>query len=179
VEPAGRSDGDLQRRRQAANRFRPAHVRLLLVAHAPPASPDRYFYFEDVGERDDLFRYVVLGLFGEFPDRAEKTAWLRRLQDAGVFLIDLLQHPAADQRLSDHVEELMTRVRSISPDHVILIKVDVYDELFERLRTAGVHVVDRRLPFPGSGQQKRFEDGFAAALREIGWLASQAPPSAS
>jgi hypothetical protein len=34
-------------------------VRLLLVAEAPPAALDRYFYFEDVPRHDSLFRYVA------------------------------------------------------------------------------------------------------------------------
>ncbi len=48
-----------RRRQQAAVRYQPEHVRLLLVAEAPPSSLDRYFYFHDVRGQDSLFRYVV------------------------------------------------------------------------------------------------------------------------
>jgi hypothetical protein len=40
---------------------------------------------------------------------------------------------------------------------VILIKATVYDVAFYALREARLPVVDERVPFPGSGQQKRFE----------------------
>lgn len=76
--------------REAAEKYRPERVRLLLVAHAPPDRVERYFYFEQVREKDDLFRYVVQGLFGTMPDREHKRAWLGRLRDAGVFLVDLV-----------------------------------------------------------------------------------------
>lgn len=45
---ASLGDKDADRRRAAADRYRPQRVRLLLVAHAPPNNTERYFYYEDV-----------------------------------------------------------------------------------------------------------------------------------
>jgi hypothetical protein len=42
--------------------------------------------------------------------------------------------------------------------HVITIKANIYDLTQRPLRGAGLHVVDRRVPFPGSGQRRRFLD---------------------
>src|SRR5205823_6407163 len=62
--PAGRAhrhvvtEAARARRRQAAERYRPDVVDLLLVAEAPPSAPDRFFYFEHVTTHDSLFRYV-------------------------------------------------------------------------------------------------------------------------
>jgi hypothetical protein len=164
--------GGAARRRAAADRYRPTHVSLLLVAHAPPQSVERYFYFEQVREKDDLFRYVVKGLFGSVPERSDKAAWLGRLRDADVFLIDLLERPYDGSDLASHVPGLVERVRQLDPDHVVLVKVDVFDAAYRSLRRAGLPVVAQRIPFPGSGQQRRFEAGFASVLRTIGW-----PPS--
>lgn len=87
-------DADAARRCcEAAECYRPDQVRLLLVAHAPPESLERYFYFEDVREKDNLFRYVIKGLSGSMPERAEKRTWLARLREDGVFLIDLMEGP--------------------------------------------------------------------------------------
>jgi hypothetical protein len=36
-------------------------------------------------------------------------------------------------------------------------------------RRAGLPVIDRRIPFPGSGQQQRFEAEFAVALKDAGF----------
>jgi hypothetical protein len=49
-----------------------------------------------------------------------------------------------------------------------LIKANVFDIAFATLRAAGLPVVPVRIPFPGSGQQKRFREAFAAALESAG-----------
>ncbi|MFV1503265.1 hypothetical protein [Mycobacterium kansasii] len=48
-----------QRRAEAATRYQPDKIRLLLVAQPPPGADDRYFYFPDVAQYDGLFRAVV------------------------------------------------------------------------------------------------------------------------
>jgi hypothetical protein len=157
------------RRSEAAERFRPDRVRLLLVAHAPPERLDRYFYFERVTEKDDLFRYVIKGLFGVFPERVDKPAWLGRLREAGAFLIDLLEQPYDGSDLALHVPGLIERARLLHPEHVVLVKADVFDAAYQPLQVAGLPVVDARIPFPGSGQQRRFEAAFAVALNAVRW----------
>lgn len=165
------ADEAARRRREAAERYRPEAVRLLIVAHAPPERIERYFYFETVGEKDDLFRYVVKGLFGSSPERRDKANWLGRLRDGGVFLVDLLERPYDGSELAGHVPDLIERVRRLDPEHVVVIKVDVFDAAYRRLRAAGLPVVNKRIPFPGSGQQLRFESAFAEAVKAIGWSA--------
>ena len=177
--PGTGQDRDAARRREAAEKYRPERVRLLLVAHAPPEEVERYFYFEGVREKDELFRYVVQALFGIMPrDRSAKAAWLARLRDAGVFLIDLVEQPitsvvvgrsARARDLKPFVPGLIDRARALSPERVVLIKTDVYDAGFRQAQEAGLPVVDERMPFPTSGRQKEFERGFASALEAIGW----------
>ena len=77
-------------------KYKPDKIRLLLIAEAPPSSPDRYFYFEDVRE--------------------------------------------------DHRDQ------------------GVYDVVHDPLVEAGLPVVPVRVPFPGSGQQRRFVEAFEKAL---------------
>jgi hypothetical protein len=52
---------------------------------------------------------------------------------------------------------------------VITIKVNVCEFAQQPLRAAGLHVVDERIPFPGSSQQRRFLETMGAALESIGW----------
>ncbi len=77
-----------ERRARAARRYKPDDVKTLLVAEAPPASPERYFYFEDVREHDSLFRHVAEAILGETPPRDEKARALAQLRERGVFLIE-------------------------------------------------------------------------------------------
>jgi len=90
---------------------------------------------------------------------------LGQLRERGVFLIDLSPDPVASLRLSEFVPQLVSRVRALGPEKIILIKATVYDAAFQALREERLPVVDARIPFPGSGQQKRFEVAFARALK--------------
>jgi hypothetical protein len=137
----------------------------LLVAEAPPRSLDRYFYFENVRAHDSLFRHVAAAVLGERPAREDKPGVLTALCARGVFLIDLSPDPLGDTPLGAYVPALVRRVRRLAPQKVILIKATVYDAAFTALREAGLPVVDERVPFPGSGQQRRFIAAFARAWR--------------
>ena len=145
-------------------------MRLLLVAEAPPSALDRYFYFEDVRDQDSLFRYVVQTLLEVQPTRDGKVALLSALCDHGVFLIDLKTDPKlVGETLDRYVDDLVTRATALTPQHVITIKANVCDLCQSPLRSAGLHVVDQPVPFPGSGQQLRFVDAMRRALKSIGW----------
>jgi hypothetical protein len=155
-------------RKQAAERYRPASVRLLLVAEAPPSDLERYFYFEDVREQDSLFRYVVQTVLDEPPSRTAKAAQLGRLCEAGIFLIDLKTDPkVGDESLDPHVLGLVERAAALEPRHVITIKANVCDLCQAPLRAAGLDVLEARIPFPGSGQQRRFVERMTRALKAI------------
>lgn len=81
-------------------KYRPPRVRLLLIGESAPDPRDaerRFFYAPTLAAADNLFRGVVEGLYGHrFPRGSagcSKTAWLDRLREDGVFLIDLVPFP--------------------------------------------------------------------------------------
>lgn len=161
---------DARSRRDAAQaKYRPKHVKLLLVAEAPPCTLDRYFYFEDVMEQDSLFRYVCKGVLGSVSARSEKASDLAKLRNAGVHLIDVCEEPIPDDtkfRITEaQLRALPERCLKLKPEAVILIKSNVYDLAYDAFVSAGLNVIDVRMPFPGSGQQKKFETEFARALK--------------
>ena len=162
-----------EKRDAASAKYKPKRVRLLLVAEAPPCTTDRYFYFEDVAEHDSLFRYVYRGLFGETPTREAKADHLARMRGAGVYLIDVSEEPIADgakvRLTTDQLAEVVPRCRALKPEAIILIKSNVYDLTHRSLADAGFKVADVRMPFPASGQQKKFETLFASALAQVGF----------
>lgn len=154
-----------RRRDRAARQFRPDRIDLLLVAEAPPCSPNRYFYFKNVAEHDSLFRYVTRGILGVEPNRQNKPQILSTLRDRGVFLIDAREHPSTGSPIGDSVPMLIRRIKRLRPARIILIKINVYDAAYSALAAAGLPVIDERIPFPCSGQQRRFEEAFARALQ--------------
>lgn len=157
------------RRRRTAKAYRPPLIRLLLIAQSPPEELDRYFYFRRVPKADYLFRAVVPHLLGERPARLDKSDQLSALCELGVYLVDLKPDPCDPRPPTDFADDLVRRVKRTNPEHAILIKVDVYDTAFEALGDAGVQVIDKRMPFPSTGQQKVFCRAFKAALGLAGW----------
>ena len=154
------------RRETEAFRYKPDRIDLLLVAEAPPASLDRYFYFDDVSEQDSLFRCVCRGVLGREPTRQRKAELLLALRDRGVFLIDLQEEPVDGTPLREFVPGLVERCRALSPRRIILIKATVFDAAYVALKRAGLPVSRERTPFPGSGRQREFEIAFRRALDE-------------
>jgi hypothetical protein len=136
----------------------------LLIAEAPPSDLSRYFYFPDVSVQDSLFRNVARSILNTEPDRSNKPFLLERLRHAGIFLIDLSPQPVDGSSLAERVPDLIRRVRRLRPDRIILIKATVYDVAYVPLRDAGLPVLDMRVPFPGSGQQRRFVKAFKQAI---------------
>jgi hypothetical protein len=161
----------LAARRAAAAKYQPKKIKLLLVAEAPPCDVDRYFYFEDVDKHDWLFRYVYEGLTEKKPTRENKADHLAQLRDAGLFMIDLheenAEQPTAAQ-LTPCIPGLIERCRNLKPASIALVKSIVHDVAFEPLKKAGLPVIDERLPFPASGQQRKFLDGFKDVRKTAG-----------
>ncbi len=59
----------------------------------------------------------------------------------------------------------MGRIRRLAPERIIVIKATVFDVVRRPLIDAALRIVDMRVPFPGSAQQRRFDAAFARALR--------------
>jgi hypothetical protein len=157
----------LTQRRAAAAKYRPETIDLLLVAEAPPCTSGRYFYFEHVDQHDWLFRYVWEGVMGSKPDRSQKATHLATLRDSGIYLIDLHEESISQPSLARstaEVPDLLVRCRTLKPRHIALIKSSVYDAAFEPLIAASFPVINERIPFPASGQQKKFLEAFRRAL---------------
>ena len=163
--PPGTDLAALRARRLAdAERYRPRHVRHLFVAPFPPGAPGRSFYTEDVGAHDSLFRHVARVVLGGPGRREDKPRVLARLRDEGVFLVHLATDPVRTRDLPSWVPSLVARVTDLDPDHVLLVGAACHDVALRPLQAAGAPVVDVRIPFPGSGQQRRFTDRAGEAL---------------
>lgn len=164
-------------------RWRPDRVRLLLVAESAPddggdPADRRFFYDTRLTGHDGLFREVVRVLYDNpalVSGADAKVPWLARLQRDGVFLIDLATVPVnyhapglRASTLAASVQATVASAVALEPNGVVLIKKNVFDLLHEPLTTAGLRVLHHHaVPFPGSGQQKRFREAFAHALDRL------------
>ncbi len=164
-------------RATATQKYRPAQVRILFLAESPPAAPDRHFYFEDVTRADTLWVQLMRALypqeFGETAqERKRKAVWLRRFQREGYWLLDAVPYPIAKQKkeiqIRDNTERVRAVIQAAAPEHVVLIAAPVYKVLRQPLAAAGISLPQpQAVPFPGRGQQGRFQIAMQATLAAI------------
>ncbi|MBI1886399.1 MAG: hypothetical protein HYS09_08845 [Chloroflexi bacterium] len=171
------------RRQAAREKYKPNPIRCFLIAEAPPTD-DRYFYFENVPTADWLFRGVMKVLFplefARYVRRPEqKRNLLGRLQEKGFWLLDAVEEPLdgapkggprrvryvlENSNLLRRLEDLVAGGYMSQRTPIVLIKATVYDAFYLPLGREGYQVMDRKIPFPSSGQQICFEKLFGEAI---------------
>ena len=100
-------------------------------------------------------------------ERKRKREWLSKFQQEGYQLIDAVKVPidgSSQQRagrIKEDVEKLISEIKRINPERIILIKVTVYKALAKKLVEEGFAVMNQEpLPFPSSGRQAEFHRKF-------------------
>jgi hypothetical protein len=177
-------------RLELATRFRPVHIRVLLIDAAPPVRPEDYFYrvAEDRSVRSEVSR----GYFDELlkcvgsPRGAEdgEESGLTDFQRSGFFLAYAVECPIQN---SSELEEAVRRAApavvkrvqlSYKPKFIALLSRGS-GELIPSLQTAGLNdslILDDGKPFAGpSGDSSvtsavsgsRFGDRLADALARL------------
>lgn len=164
-------------RAAATRKYRPDPVRILFMAESPPAAADRHFYFEDVPRADGLWVSTMRALYGEAfgqtaRERPRKGEWLSRFQEDGFWMLEALPDPVdkkkKETQIRENADAAQSAVRDADPQHVILIAAPVYKVLADPLREAGFSLPQTQaVPFPGRGQQGKFQTAMEAALAAI------------
>lgn len=167
-------------------KYRPSHIKVLLIAESPPPGPDiqssRQFYYTDRIRVDDrLFTNTIWALY---PDtvklteaelEAEKDTWLQRLKRDGVYMIEALEtsqrHAVTKNRRQERIREalprLVERVRLLAEKDtkLVLIKSNVFEVAAEPLRAAGFRVLNNELvDYPGQFNQRAYRQKLAGLV---------------
>jgi hypothetical protein len=157
---------------RARDKYKPRDIKTLIIAEAPPCTLERFFYFEEVSRQDSLFLEIMGVLYPEEKEEylrskrepSKKEGLLERFREDGFWLLDLAEVPieVSNQTYESALPSLINRIEKAidKTTPVILIKANVYDICYKALLAKGYNVVNERLPFPGSGQQRVFRDKF-------------------
>ncbi|HEU4556132.1 MAG TPA: hypothetical protein VFS25_25015 [Chitinophaga sp.] len=161
---------------QARLKYKPDRVKYLLIAEAPPNSVERFFYYEDVREKDFLFLGVIEVLYPELKDRYMsegrnaqlKTEILKQLKTDGFYLIDLSDEPVQKNipfiEMTYFLPGLLAKLDQLVDEEtkIVIIKANVFEVVFPLVNAKYKgQVANVKVPFPSSGQQKNFRKIFS------------------
>ena len=185
-----------KQRAQARLGFKPAAVKCLLVAEAPPLESDRFFYFLEVNKADYLFTGLMKALYStelDYQDvfkvgnkittkrlRLQKEELLMLFERDGFFLIDVSDEPIPEgvvkakrkRILESNLPGLIDKMIALGVGRapVILIKKSVFDVCRRPMMERGFNVInDETIPFPSYGHQGEFHVEMKKALGKSGW----------
>jgi hypothetical protein len=176
----------------ASRKYRPAKVRILFIAEAPPAyESKRFFYFTGLPQGDTLFLEMMKTLyplevgfsrnrfnegFSSSAIRLRKSELLNRFKSDGFYLIDACEQPmpqGANTALKaafmhnalPALKTTVGRLCSVETLGVLLIGAVTYEVCADALRTEGVNVLNKAaINHPARGGQVLFRAKLRAAL---------------
>ncbi len=102
--------------------YQPQSIKYLFIAETPPkTNSDRFFYFENVTERDSLFIETMKVLYPNLTKdidvkdiRQMKSNLLSKFQSDGFYLIDSLNEPFEEKYSTSQ------KIRLITSGHAML-----------------------------------------------------------
>ncbi len=162
---------------EAREKYRPENIKLMFIAEAPPSAEERFFYYEDLTKGDSLFLYVIRSVFPDLKNesvpllRAKKAELLKRFMLEGYFLEDAVAFPILQgTRSRDKISTIERSFTSLNKriekykdtTKMVLISSTVFSAINSKMKYREYYVLNKTaIPFPGSGQQKRFEEEIA------------------
>ena len=152
------------------SRYRPRHVRVLLVGESPPVG-GTFFY----AANSNLYRYTrqafVCAFEREWPTDESFLDFLRKF---GFFLEDLCLEPINGMTKSDRrsaraegEQSLTDRLVSMQPHYVAVTPKAIANHVTRSLASAGIDVQPALLPFPAMSWQADYVAAMAGFLRCI------------
>jgi hypothetical protein len=135
--------------------YRPSKIETLLVGEAPPPSGEKYFYYpKEMNPERDVRGYASLPAtifyhhFKSIPSTKEEyKEMLSRLQEKGIFLIDILDEPI---RVRDR-----SYPRQVNPVQLRKV-IDAIPKLRSKMKSRKIEISDGDITFldPGHGYER-------------------------
>lgn len=157
-------------RERLRRRYRPAHIRLLLIGESPPAS-GRFFYRRDSG----LYRAIRDAFRTVDPSITDDT-FLETFRRSGCYLIDACADPvdALDARSRrdaclESEPALSRKIRQLHPAAIVTLVKSIRDNVWRAATRAGWHGLIVELPYPGrwASHRKIFLEGLGPHLEHL------------
>ena len=144
-------------------KYKPKIIRYLLIAETPPKSDsNRFFYFENVMDKDSLFLETMKVLYPKdtineetIEIRKRKAIFLNTFKNDGFYLIDSLKEPfdnkySSSQKIKiikNGQKDLLLKIKPIIDKNtkIILISATVFKADYEYLKQNKINVINEEL----------------------------------
>jgi len=175
----------------AREKYKPENIKYLFIDEAPtPDDSHRYFYYEYVTEKDDLFLNLMKALYpvtykSYLPVREirkSKKTFLDMFMNNGCYLIDAVDDTmpldsSRGQRVAEikaNNENLLVKIKAVSNDKtkVILLTSTVYFGCYDFLKSNGINVANEKgesIYFPDRWNNEAFQEQMKKLLLRIDW----------
>lgn len=168
---------------KAREKYLPKIIKFLFIAEAPP-SVDRFFYFEEITEHDNLFKSMMKTLYSEKEldfnkSKNIKSRLLRKFCNDGFFLLDAVEDVLPNNKKStkrnyikNDYNKFCNKLEKykIKNKPIILISKYVYEILKPKLTDDGYNVINNKMiPFPLYNGKSEFEFLIAELLSKHAW----------
>ncbi|MGI6093085.1 MAG: hypothetical protein GX348_09180 [Veillonellaceae bacterium] len=160
-----------------AMKFKPDNIKIVLLAESPPAMPQnndfsqlKYFYNVEYAnnQKDILLRETAKVILDDnnisVRTKEEKIAVLEQLKVVGVYLVDTVKYPinkskSKDRRqaIIDGVPALITELKELNAERIIIVMKSIYDLVSQELKNAGLPIVDVPVNSPFGPTKKGFD----------------------
>jgi hypothetical protein len=147
-------------------RFRPERIATLFVGESAPSSGD-FFYYGNTAMFRHMRRAVERAL-------GESSDFLQRFKACGWYLDDLVltpvNHLTKSQRKAkclDAQKSLADRIAAYQPEAIVSLLIVIKPFVDAAAITAGSNAPRYAVPFPGMGQQARFQSAMACIVPKL------------
>ena len=146
------------------NLYHPDNLRYIFILESPPVS-GLYFYDKNGKTSEPLFAELMKFLKISVGSKSEGLNYFTK---SGYLLVDATYQPVnelkgkeRDKTILNDFDNLVEDLGNINPDKtipLILVKANICKILEPRLKQEGFNVLNNDIvvPFPSTGQQKRF-----------------------
>jgi len=145
------------------NKYLSETLRIIFILESPPAS-GKYFYDETGSTTEPLFNEMMKALHYKPVDKKDG---LKFFMNQGFFIVDSTYKPVNKMKGKEREATILSDFENLIDDlealngnkfPLVLIKANICRLLEDKLKLKGFNVLNKGIvvPFPSSGQQKRF-----------------------
>jgi hypothetical protein len=147
--------------------YRPKRILTLFVGESAPES-GAFFYYNNTAMSRNVERAMKaagLGRDGDFLECFKAYGWY--LDDLVLTPVNGLERPLRRKKCQGAQTSLAARISEYRPSAIVSLLLSIKENVEAAANAAGSNARLFAVPFPGNGQQARFQEGMSRILPQL------------